>query len=144
MPTYVTKSPINHDGKNYAEGDPIELSAAAARSLLAAHAVAPAAKLSKEEEQARREQEARRQQAERDAQKSVGSQQDEIAQFLDQPVDMIVAAITDRDDLGVVKVLDTHLAAILDAEQKGKARKTLIAAIEEEQLRRMEAAQGKQ
>lgn len=54
MPTYTVKSPINHDGKSYTDGDPIELSAAAARPLLAAGAVEPAKKLSKEEEQQRR------------------------------------------------------------------------------------------
>lgn len=146
MPAYIAKTPIRHDGKDYAEGEPIELSAAVARSLLAAHAVAPAKKLSKAEEDQRRLQEEQRLKAEGQAGQMTEPQREalnvEVAQLLEGAVDKIIEIITGRDDLGVVNVLDAHLAAILSAEQNGKARKTLIAAIEEEQLRRMEATQG--
>lgn len=41
MPKFIVKSPLDHDGKAFAEGDPIELSKKLAAPLLAAGVVAP-------------------------------------------------------------------------------------------------------
>ncbi len=65
---------------------------------------------------------------------------EEIAKLLDGSIDNIVEVITARDADGVAQVSDDQLAAILAAEQKGRARKTLIAAIEDEQLRRLDVS----
>lgn len=41
MPVYKVKEPIKHDGKHYGEDDTVEMSAAAAKPLLAAGVLAP-------------------------------------------------------------------------------------------------------
>ncbi len=61
-----------------------------------------------------------------------------IAKLLDGSIDKIVEVITARDAGGAAQVSDDQLAAILDAEQNGKARKTLLVEIENEQLRRLD------
>lgn len=151
MRKYTVDSPVRYNNKDYQIGEEIELSDKDAKQPLELGAVssisaAPVTKLTKTEEEERRQQEEKRLQAESDAKQMTDQQREalnvQIEKLLEGAVDKIVEVITGRDKLGVVTFLDAHLAALLSAEQNGKARKTLIAAIEEEQLRRMEDAQG--
>ncbi len=68
---------------------------------------------------------------------------DEVVRLLDGSIENIVEVITARDVTGAVMVSDDTLATILTAEENDKARKTLLAAIKEEQLRRLDSTQGR-
>lgn len=61
---------------------------------------------------------------------------DPIAELLDQPVKAIAAAMAERSEIGVPTVSDEQLAALKTAEEAGKNRSTLLAAIAEETLKR--------
>lgn len=61
---------------------------------------------------------------------------DPLADLLNHPVKAIAAALAERSDLGVPVVSDEQLAALKAAEEAGKNRSTLLAAIAEETLRR--------
>lgn len=61
---------------------------------------------------------------------------DPMLLLLDNSVPGIAAQIQDRDEAGEPIISDENLARLAAAEEGGKARKSLMAAIAEEQLRR--------
>jgi len=73
---------------------------------------------------------------------AVAAAPDAILELLDKSVPLVVEAITARDDLGQPLLADDDLAKLKTAEESGKARKGLMAAIAEEELKRANERQG--
>ncbi len=65
-----------------------------------------------------------------------------ILELLDKSVPLVVEAFTARDDLGQPLLADDDLVKLKTAEESGKARKGLMAAIAEEELKRANERQS--
>lgn len=61
---------------------------------------------------------------------------DPVLQLLDQSVEHVATAIRARGEDGLPVITDAQLAALRQAEENGKTRKTMIGAIDEETVRR--------